>query len=93
MIEENEKKKVDDKYKSGYIAVSVIVFIILIAFYITIGVMFKMEIGLFAPYKPAPEPGYGLVQPNLQYYNTTLTPEQQANKDLMIQRAYDELNA
>lgn len=82
----------DIKYRNGYIGISVVIGLILIAIGIMIFIMWMNSTYIFANYIPTPKEGTGLYQANIEYYNATLTPEQIQKKQEMINAAKAESN-
>ena len=82
------------KYYAGYISISVIVglfLLVIIIMTIISGLVLygkiKAKTLVFDPYFPTPAPNTGLYQPNAEYYQITLTPEQIQKKQEMINAA------
>ena len=80
-----------NKYYAGYIAISIIVLLIIISMVIMVVVMYFNKTYVFSNELPGPAPNTGLYQPNVEYFNTTLTPEQIQKKQAMIDLALEEL--
>jgi len=77
-------------YYAGYVTVAVLIILLLIGWLIAVSIMFTKKIGIFSNPTVGPADSTQLVQPNLQYYNTPLTAEQQTQKKQMVEDAQNQ---